>query len=86
MPRCKPTNPEIRGPVVCPMSITDPNIPIAEPLVSLLLKSAMKAEVAEVTMDKLNPKRILKKSIEIKDLKREKLPIQIAPRKEPKRI
>jgi hypothetical protein len=80
------TIPEIKGPVVCPMSIMEPRIPIAEPRASALLRSAIKADVADVTTDKLNPKRMLKTNKGKKDLNNEKLPIQSEPIKAPKNI
>src|SRR4030067_3221417 len=78
-PKYAATIPEISGPVVWPISIIEPSTPIAEPWVSRLLKSEMKAEVAEVTMERLNPNNILNAIRGINDLKSEKLPMQIAP-------
>ena len=80
------TIPEIKGPVVWPMSIMEPRIPIAEPRPSALLRSAMKADVADVTTDKLNPKKMLKTNNGRKVLNNEKLPIQSEPINAPKKI
>ena len=66
-------NPETRGPAVCPISMTEPSRPIAEPLDSLLLRSAISADVAEVTIERLRPKAMLSSSIGKKDEKNDSI-------------
>ena len=79
IPNCVATIPAIIGPVVCPMSIIEPSVPIAEPLVLCLLKSAINADVAEVTIERQRPNNTLNKRRVIKDLKMKKLPIHNEP-------
>jgi hypothetical protein len=79
MPNCEAIIPAMIGPAVCPMSIIEPSVPIADPLVLCLLKSAINADVAEVTMERQRPNNILIASSAIKDLKKKKLPIQNDP-------
>ena len=76
MPNCEATSPATMGPVVWPTSIIEPIVPIAEPLVLCLLKSAIKAEVADVTIERQSPKNILRMRRAINVLKRKKLPMQ----------
>jgi hypothetical protein len=79
IPNCEAIIPAMIGPVVCPMSIMEPRVPIADPLVLCLLKSAINAAVAEVTMERHRPNNTLNRRKAIKDLEMKKLPIQIEP-------
>jgi hypothetical protein len=76
---CEAIIPAIIGPVVCPISMIEPRVPIAEPLVLCLLKSAINADVAAVTIERPRPNNMLRTSSAIKDLKIKKLPIQNEP-------
>ena len=86
MPNCVATSPATIGPVICPTSMIEPRVPIADPLVLCLLKSAISAEVADVTIERQRPKDMLRRRREIKDLKKKKLPMQTEPMSDPANI
>lgn len=50
--------PPTMGPVVCPIAIIEPSIPMAEPWLSVLLRSAICAALADVTIEIDKPRRI----------------------------
>ena len=79
IPNCVAIIPAMIGPIVCPMSITEPRVPIADPVALCLLKSAINADVAEVTMDRQRPNDILNRRRAMKDSKMKKLPMQNEP-------
>jgi len=78
-PKWAATSPDIIGPVVCPVSIMEPKIPMADPRLSFVLRSAMSAEVAEVTMEMLKPNRMQTVIMPAKCVAREKAAIHAAP-------
>lgn len=78
--------PAARGPMVWPISMTEPRRPMAEPWVSLLDRSAIYAEVADVTIERLKPKSMLHASSVRKEEKREKAAMESAPRMAPAMI
>lgn len=79
IPKYTAMTPDTKGPAVCPISIIEPSTPMAEPRPSILLRSAMNADVADVTTERLNPKRMLNTSRGTNEVNRENPPIQNAP-------
>lgn len=86
IPNCEATIPATIGPVVCPTSMIEPRVPIAEPLVLCLLRSAINAEVADVTIERQRPKDMLRRRRAMNVLKRKKLPMQTEPIIDPANI
>ncbi len=86
MPNCDAIIPATIGPVVCPISIIDPSVPIAEPLVLSLVMSAISAEVADVTIERHRPNNMLRIRRGANDLKKKKLPIHSDPIMAPTKI
>lgn len=66
------------------MSIIELRIPRAEPCVSFLLRSAMNADVAGVTTERLNLNGMLSARSGMNDLRKERLPMHITPINAPK--
>lgn len=85
-PKDEATIPAASGPVVWPISMTEPRRPIAEPWVSFRERSAIYAEVADVTIERLRPKRMLNTSSRRNEEEREKAAMERAPNSEPAMI
>jgi hypothetical protein len=85
-PKDEAIMPATIGPVACPTSIIEPSVPIAEPLVFFLLKSAINAEVADVTIERQNPNSMLKMKRGVNDLNKKKNPIHSDPTMDPTNI
>ena len=67
------------------MSMMEPSTPIAEPR-PVRLRSAIKADVADVNVDMLTPKKTLSRRKGTKDPNRANPPIETAPMRAPAKI